>query len=128
MRITVHGNALTAIVREIADQGNVVGVLGSLPGLTCEQALGVVERRKKIEGWSDGTDEAPGFTIVDDQPDLPADVYEFTKRFFERQWEQRRHEEWEKVCEAMSRWLKHEGEDELARQVIDGEWFDPCPE
>ena len=41
-RIRVHGDALTGIVREIADRGDVAGVLNVLSGMSTDQALAII--------------------------------------------------------------------------------------
>ena len=127
-RIRVHGNALTGIVREIADRGDVAGVLNALSGMSTDHALAIIERRSKLEGYSDGTDDAPGIEIVDDEPDRPADVYEFTKKFFERKGREERSAGFDDGVEAVSRWLSAEGHSTLSESLECGTWEDPGEE
>ena len=53
--IKIHGNALTTLLREAAECGNVTGVLGMWTGelATRENLLAIVERRAELRGNSD---------------------------------------------------------------------------
>lgn len=121
IRLTVYGNALTAIIRDAAERGDIITVLDLFPsGLRVEDIRSIIEGKSEFIG-----NDVDGFEMRLTDIKTPIDVQKRLDAYVERERREGRNDGFEHACEGIARWLRHEDHDEAAQGVEDQDWFDP---
>jgi len=120
--LSVTGSALTALMRDAAERGDIISVFDMIDGdkITVQNIRDVIEGRTEIIG-----DSVNGLDIRRTDISRPIDVQKRLDAFMKRQKRRAEHDGYEMACEAMARWARSEGWDVVAETLESGDWVDP---
>lgn len=123
--LSVSGSALTALMRDAAERGDIISVFDMLDGdkITVQHIRDIIEGRSEIIG-----DSINGLDIQRTDISRPIDVQKRLDAFMKRQKRGAEHDGYEMACEGMARWARSEGYTFVADALESGDWADPNPE
>ncbi len=120
--LSVSGRALTALMRDAAERGDIISVFDMIDGnnITVQHIRDIIEGRTEIIG-----DSIKGLDIQRTNIEKPIDVQKRLDAFMKRQKQSAHHDGYEMACEGMARWARSEGWDIVAEALESGDWADP---
>lgn len=123
--LSVSGSALTALMRDAAERGDIISVFDMIDGdkITVQHIRDVIEGRTEIIG-----DSVNGLDIRRTDISRPIDVQKRLDAFMKRQKRSAEHDGYEMACGAMARWARSEGWDIVADALENDDWADPKPD
>ncbi len=122
IQLKIYGNAITALMRDAAERGDIITVFKMIDGEWCtaQNILDIIEGRTELIG-----DNIEGFDIRRTNTKTPIDVQKRLDAFMERKKREGFHEGYDMACEGMARWARHENHNFVAECLESGDWFDP---
>lgn len=122
MRLTVYGNALTSIIRDAAERGDIITVLNLMPSeLSAEDIRNVLEGKSEFVG-----NDLDGFELqLSGAKSHRIDVQKRLDAYVKRQRQSAYCDGRDETVEALARWARHEGHPDVARDLEGDCWWDP---
>jgi len=123
IRLSVSGSAITTIIRDAAERGDIVTVFDIAPNISVKYLRAILEGRAEIVGEEDS-----GLTVNFIEDGDLIDIQERFDSFMKRQRESDIREGRDLACEAVARWAKYEGWHIVAEELENETWVDPRAE
>jgi len=125
LHMKIHGDALTSLMREAAEQGDIITLFDLIPGClsSVENVRLIIQLQAEIFG-----DDENGYGIRATTQFAPID---FEALVESRETNLRKgayRAGYEDALEGITRWAKAEGHSTVANELEDGTWEDPGEE
>ena len=125
LHMKIHGDALTALMREAAERGDIITLFDLMPGClsSVENVRLIIQLQAEIFG-----DDQNGYGIRATTKYPPIDFEALVESRERKLRDGAYRAGYEEATEGITRWAKAEGHSTVANELEDGTWEDPGEE